>query len=90
MISSKVHGNLDYVTAIFFLAAPSLFTLSQAGTILAYTLAIVHFLMTIFTRFPMGLVKLIPLQFHSYVELVVGVVLIAGTWLLADFFSKTD
>ncbi|HKK46028.1 MAG TPA: hypothetical protein VJ964_10935 [Balneolaceae bacterium] len=90
MISSKVHGNLDYITALFFLAAPSLFSLSQAGTILAYTLAIVHFLMTIFTGFSMGLVKLIPFSFHGYVELVTGLILIVVPWILADFFSKTD
>lgn len=90
MITSKVHGNLDYLTALFFLAAPSLFTLSQAGTILAYTLAIVHFLMTVFTGFSMGLIRLIPFRFHGYVELIVGLVLIVGPWILADFFSQTD
>jgi len=90
MISSKVHGNLDYITALFFLAAPSLFPLSQTGTILSYALAIVHFLMTIFTGFSLGLIKIIPLKFHGYVELIVGLALIVVPWILADSFSQTD
>lgn len=90
MITSKVHGNLDYVTALFFLIAPSLFTLSQVGIIVCYTLAIVHFLMTLLTNFPMGLFRFIPFRGHGYVELLVGILLILGPWILADSFSKTD
>lgn len=90
MITSKIHGYIDYVTAFFFLAAPSLFSLSETGTLLAYALAVVHLLMTLFTGFPLGLIKTIPFQLHGYVELVVSLFLIAAPWLLADFFSGTD
>lgn len=90
MLTSKVHGYLDYITAFFFLLAPSLVPLSETGTLLAYALAIVHFLMTIFTGFSVSLTKLIPFQLHGYIELVVSIFLIAVPWLLADFFSATD
>src|SRR5450830_372738 len=42
----------------------------------AWGLALVHLLMTLFTRFPLGLVKVIPFPIHGVVELVVGVVLV--------------
>lgn len=90
MLSSKTHGYLDYITAFFFLIAPSLVPLSETGTLLAYALAVVHLLMTLATGFSLGLIKVIPFQLHGYVELVVSLFLIAGPWLLADFFSDTD
>jgi len=43
---------------------------------IAWGLAVVHLLMTLFTRFPLGLVKVIPFPIHGVVELVVGVVLV--------------
>lgn len=89
MITSKMHGYLDYVTVLFFLLAPSLFNLSEVGTLLAYTLSGVHLLITISTAFPAGIASLIPFQIHGYVELVVGIVLTGGTWLFNDLFLTT-
>lgn len=90
MLTSKAHGYIDYLTVILFGLAPSIISLSEIGTLLAYTLAVVHLLMTIFTNFSMGLIKIIPFNVHGFVELAVGVVLVAAPWLLADFFSYTD
>lgn len=90
MLTAKVHSYLDYITIFFFLMAPSLVPLSETGTLLAYALAIVHFLMTIFTASSLSLIRLIPFQLHGYVELVVSIFLITAPWLLADFFSDTD
>ncbi len=90
MLSSKFHGYLDYITSIFFLIAPSIFPRSETGTLLSYALAVVHFLMTIFTGFSMSLIKIIPFQLHGYVELVVSVFLIGAPWILVDFFSDVD
>lgn len=65
MITSRVHGILDYITVLIFVLAPSLFSLSEAGTVLAYILAVVHLLMTIFTAFSSGFISLIPFQLHD-------------------------
>ena len=89
MITSRVHGILDYITVLIFALAPSLFTLSEAGALLAYTLAIVHLLMTILTGFSSGLIKIIPFQFHGYVELIVGLLLAIAPWIIGEFFSST-
>lgn len=90
MLSSKTHGYLDYITGFFFLVAPTIFPLSETGTLLAYALAVVHLLITILTSYSLGLIKLIPFQLHGYIELVVSIFLIVAPWLLADFFSGTD
>lgn len=90
MLTSKTHGYLDYFTVVFFALAPSLFPLSETGTLLAYALAVIHLLMTVFTGFSMSLIKLIPFKVHGYVELVASLFLIVVPWLLADFFSDPD
>lgn len=90
MITSKTHGILDYITVLIFAVAPSLINLSEIGTALAYTLAVVHLLMTFFTGFSMGFIKIIPFYLHGYVELVVGLVLAIGPWIAGNLIPETD
>lgn len=77
IISSKTHAILDFVTVIALLAVPDLISLTHNATILSYTLAGIHFFMTIMTDFSGGIFKIIPFQMHGYIELLVGVALIA-------------
>lgn len=90
ILTSKIHGILDYLTSLFFLAAPTLFNLSETGTYLAYTLAVVHFLMTVLTGFSMGWIRVVPFTLHGNVELLVSIVLVVVPLLLPDFFGNTD
>ena len=76
IISPRMHGYLDYVTVVAFLLAPTLIGLTGLPAMLAYLLAGVHLLMTLLTEFPLGIVKLIPLPLHGWVERVVGPVLV--------------
>lgn len=69
------HGMLDYITVVYFLAAPSLFTLTPTVATISYLLGIVHLMLTIFTNFPLGIKKVIPFRAHGIVELVVGMAL---------------
>ena len=75
IISSKVHGILDYITVIVFAIAPAVLDLTGIPMALSYTLAIVHLLMTLLTDFSMGYFKLIPLKFHGWVEFAVGIII---------------
>ena len=83
IISPRVHGYLDYVTVVVFLLAPTLIGLTGFPAILAYVLAGVHLLMTLVTEFPLGIVKLIPLPLHGWVERVVGPVLVLVSFVPA-------
>ncbi len=87
MLTSEMHRYLDYLTVIIFCLAPLLLSLSEAGVWLAYLLAIVHLLMTVFTAFPGGKAKMISLSLHSYVELAVGLILAMVPWLADATFS---
>jgi len=70
------HAILDYVTVVIFAAAPTLLGLDGMAAWLSYLLSGVHLLMTLLTDFPGGVMKLIPLTWHGWVECVVGPVLV--------------
>jgi hypothetical protein len=82
ILCNKTHGILDYVTVIAFALIPTVFGLTGIPMALSYTLAIVHFLMTALTRFEFGMIKVLPLKFHKWVEMIVGPVLLVISWVL--------
>lgn len=76
LLDARVHGFLDLVTVGVFLLAPFIFGLGGYVAAVAWGLAAAHLVMTLLTRFPLGLVKVIPFPIHGAVELVAGVVLV--------------
>lgn len=80
-LSPASHGLVDYVSVVAFALAPTLFQFGGLPAFVAYGLALVHLLLTLATRFPMGLFDGVPLRAHGVVELVVSVVLIVLPWV---------
>jgi hypothetical protein len=76
ILDARIHGVLDLIMVLMFLLGPLLFGLGGSPAAIAYTLAIVHLVMTLLTRFPMGRWKVIPFPLHGIVELIVGVALL--------------
>ncbi|SEM71136.1 hypothetical protein [Nitrosomonas marina] len=77
VISPRTHGYLDFLTVVIFLLAPIVLGLSELPAILAYSLAVVHLIVTLTSDFPFGIVKLIPFTIHGWIERLVGPSLIA-------------
>ena len=82
VISPRMHGYLDFVTVILFLSAPALLDLSQVPAMLAYSLAVIHLIVTLASDFPFGVVKIIPFPVHGWIERIVGPLLIAVPFIL--------
>jgi len=82
VISPRIHGYLDFLTVVIFLLAPTLLGLSQLSAVLAYSLAVVHLIVTLTSDFPFGVVKLIPFAIHGWIERLVGPLLIAIPFIL--------
>jgi hypothetical protein len=82
LIGPKVHGILDYVTVVAFLAAPTVLGLTGTPAVIAYALSGVHLGLTLLTAFPLGLLKVVPITVHGALELVVSVALPALPWVL--------
>lgn len=80
-LSPSAHGLVDYMTVLVFALAPTLFQFDGIPALLAYGLAGVHLVLTLSTRFPMGMFDGIPLRAHGALELVVSVALIILPWV---------
>lgn len=80
-IGSVSHGIIDYALAILLAAGPSF--AGFAGTRQAmwcYYFAAVLFALAVVTRYPLGIVKVIGLAIHGFVELLLASALIAAPW----------
>jgi hypothetical protein len=75
-ISLTLHGAIDYLAVLIFVAAPAVIGLSGWPAMLSYALAGIHLLMTLLTDFPAGVIKLVAVTLHNWVERTVGPVLI--------------
>ncbi|HXH00908.1 MAG TPA: hypothetical protein VNI56_01780 [Xanthomonadaceae bacterium] len=87
ILGASIHGVLDYVSVALFAAVPSLFGLTGLPAMILYALAAVHLLVSLATRYPLGLLKRIPFNAHGMLELAVAVGLVAAPWLL-DFAAQ--
>lgn len=82
ILSSKLHGIIDYVVVIFLLASPTLFGLPEFTACCTYILAGVHFTLTILTDFEVGFFKVIPFKIHGIIELIVSLALVGFAFYL--------
>ena len=81
ILSSKIHGIIDYLFVIFLAASPSIFKMEMPLSCIAYGLGAVHLLLTLLTKFELGLIKVIPFRIHGLIELVVAIALGSlATW----------
>ncbi len=76
ILDARIHGVLDIATVLILLVGPLLFGLGGSPAAIAYSLAALHLLLTLLTRFPMGIWKTIPFVYHGIVEIIVGVFLL--------------
>lgn len=81
ILNAAVHGALDFAVVVVFALAPTLLGFTGLPATLCYVLAVVHLALTLVTRFRFGVLKLVPLLVHGYVELVVAPVLLALPFL---------
>ena len=84
IISSKLHGILDYIVVIFLLASPTIFKMEGILCSFTYALAAIHFLLTILTRFELGIIKVISFQLHGIIEFLVAI----GLALVSFWFNR--
>ena len=72
-----MHRFLDFITIVVFAAAPTVLGMTGAPAIISWVLAAVHLTLTLLTRFSAEPGGIFPLALHGWIELAVGVVLIA-------------
>lgn len=82
VLNAFSHGIIDYVLVVALALAPTLFQLDTVPALVAYVLAAVHLAVSLCTRYPLGVLKRIPIGAHGLLELVVSILLVSLPWLL--------
>ena len=81
-ISPKLHGVVDYLSVPLLLAAGPLFGFDGQPAEITSTLAGVVLIYSLFTAYPLGLVKMIPFPMHRVIDIVFGAAMILSPFIL--------
>jgi hypothetical protein len=75
-ISPKLHGIIDYLAVPLLLAAGPLFQFGGRAAQITSTVAGAVLVVSAFTNYPPGLVKMIPLKVHRMIDVALGLMFI--------------
>jgi len=84
LLSTYVHGIFDYVVGIVLLVAPNLFGFADVGGPAVFIPRLVGVLMLLqsaFTRYELGLVKVLAMRTHLTFDYILAVFLAVSPWL---------
>lgn len=81
-ISSRLHGVMDYLFGILLMASPWLFGFSEVASARWAALAFgaMPIVMALFTRYELGIWRLIPFRVHLGIDVFMGLALIISPW----------
>jgi hypothetical protein len=75
VLGPRIHGYIDIAIVVIFVLAPLVVGLGGSPALISWLLAVAHLIVTLLTRFPLGMWKRIPFFVHGLVELAVAVFL---------------
>jgi SPW repeat-containing protein len=83
VISTRVHGMLDYLVGALLIAAPWLFDFNRGGaeTWVPVILGAAAIVYSLFTDYELGAVRRIPMPTHLMLDLGSGLLLAVSPWL---------
>jgi hypothetical protein len=90
MISTFIHGVLDYVVGIALLLAPNLFGFAEVGGAAVMVPRLVGLLIlgqALMTAYELGVLKMLPVKAHLMNDYVVGLFLAVSPWIF-DFSHR--
>lgn len=81
ILNPTIHGAMDYALALFFLAAPAIFGFSEAAATISYVVGGVYIGASLITKYPLGLLKLLPFPVHGVIETLMALSWFAFPWI---------
>jgi hypothetical protein len=83
IISTKVHGVLDYFVGILLIAAPWIFNFARGGaeTWIPVILGAGAIVYSLLTNYEMGLSKTLSMKTHLTLDMLSGIFLAASPWI---------
>lgn len=89
VISTRVHGVLDYLVGALLIAAPWIFDFADNGPAMWVPIIIgaMSIVMALITDFELSVAKIIPMRVHLMMDVLAGLLLAASPWLFgfADY-----
>jgi hypothetical protein len=79
-IGAVSHGILDYAIAILLIIGPSVAGFGGVKATWAYIFGGLLFVMALVTRYPLGVIKIVGLAVHGFVELLLIACLLGAPW----------
>jgi hypothetical protein len=84
LFSTKVHGVIDYLTAIVLFALPRLLGWGSNVTTLLTIMALTTLVYSLATRYELGLFKVLPMKGHLLLDALSGVLLLGAGFLFQN------
>src|SRR5688500_10999053 len=83
-VSLRAHGIMDYLFGLLLMATPWLFgfTGEAPARETALALGVLTLLYSVSTDYELGLLRLLPFRAHLWLDLVIGLLLTIGPWLM--------
>lgn len=91
VLNSQIHGFLDYMTGVLLLLTPTIFGFADVGGAAVTVPRIIGLLIlgqSVFTRYELGLIKLIPFRTHLMLDYGVALLTLVSPWLFG--FADID
>ena len=79
-IGAVSHGIIDYALAILLITGPSFAGFAGTKATWAYLFGGLLLAMAILTRYPLGIIRVVSLGTHGFVELLLAVCVFAAPW----------
>jgi hypothetical protein len=84
ILSTYVHGILDYIVGVALIVAPNIFGFSELGgsaVLVPRVLGAAAILFSLLTNYEWGVLKVIPMRVHLVVDFLSGALLAGSPWL---------
>ena len=91
VLDSRLHGALDYLLGTAFIVAPAALELAYPAEPLAYITGSIYLGVALFTRYPFGMLELIPYPINGLIEALLAACWICMPWLFGfahDAFAR--
>ena len=83
LFGTRTHGFLDYFMGIFLIASPFMFDLTSDSPqgVVFIMLGLFTLLYSAITRYELGLISILPMKVHLFLDFISGFFLAASPWL---------
>jgi hypothetical protein len=77
IIGALSHGIIDYAIVVMLIIGPRVAAFRGRQAIFAYVIAFAFLALTVLTRFPLGVLKIVAFPLHGGIELLIAILMIA-------------